>query len=123
MLRYFLFMLLFSCSLATSTNEYYHSFAEFSKFPTNISYGRATNQISDLGHEKPNCTPSTIHDFPPDMFTQQQRQQGGVVVHFILSIYTMLMIGIVVDVYFVPSLEIIGKGIEYTLMNIYTQVL
>lgn len=35
---------------------------------------------------------------------------GGVVVHFILCIYTMLMIGVVIDEYFVPSLEIIAEG-------------
>lgn len=35
---------------------------------------------------------------------------GGVVVHFILCIYAMLMIGNVVDEYFVPSLEIIAEG-------------
>ncbi|EFX87145.1 hypothetical protein DAPPUDRAFT_207878 [Daphnia pulex] len=43
------------------------------------------------------------------MFTQEQRQKGGVVVHFILCIYTMLMIGVVIDEYFVPSLEIIAE--------------
>ena len=34
---------------------------------------------------------------------------GGVTVHFILCIYVMLMIGIVVDEYFVPSLEVIAQ--------------
>lgn len=75
-----------------------------------------------------NCTKPTIQDFPPDMFTQEQRQKGdlyfkifkglifidfylgGVVIHFILCIYTMLMIGVVIDEYFVPSLEIIAEG-------------
>lgn len=38
---------------------------------------------------------------------------GGVVVHFILCIYTMLMIGVVIDEYFVPSLEIIAEGIQF----------
>ncbi|XP_032782284.2 sodium/potassium/calcium exchanger 3 [Daphnia magna] len=56
-----------------------------------------------------NCTEPTIQDFPPDMFTQEQRQKGGVVIHFILCIYTMLMIGVVIDEYFVPSLEIIAE--------------
>lgn len=56
-----------------------------------------------------NCTEPTIQDFPPDMFTQEQRQKGGVVIHFMLCIYTMLMIGVVIDEYFVPSLEIIAE--------------
>lgn len=37
---------------------------------------------------------------------------GGVVVHFIICIYAMMMIGIVVDEYFVPSLEIIAEGVS-----------
>lgn len=32
-------------------------------------------------------------------------------IHFMLCIYTMLMIGVVIDEYFVPSLEIIAEGI------------
>lgn len=63
---------------------------------------------SELGHLSRNCTPPTIQDFPNDFFTQEQRLQGGLTVHFILCIYVMLMIGIVVDEYFVPSLEVIA---------------
>lgn len=33
-------------------------------------------------------------------------------VHFIICIYAMMMIGIVVDEYFVPSLEIIAEGVS-----------
>lgn len=40
-------------------------------------------------------------------------ESGGVVVHFILCIYAMLMIGNVVDEYFVPSLEIIAEGKQH----------
>lgn len=101
----------------------------------------ASNRIpSTLGENgfSVNCTEPTIQDFPNDMFTQEQRRKGesvlgnyyasytanyhlfnqnifipsgGVVVHFILCIYTMLMIGVVIDEYFVPSLEIIAEGI------------
>lgn len=122
---------------------------EQTKLPTNISNrnesigDQSQNNLPDDQGFSVNCTEPTIQDFPPDMFTQEQRQKGyhcfcprggktarsrdvyfnrisfymipsgGVVVHFILCIYTMLMIGVVIDEYFVPSLEIIAEGIKF----------
>ena len=42
---------------------------------------------------------------------------GWVVVHLLLTIYTMVMICIVVDEYFVPSLEIIANSEENSTLN------
>jgi len=63
-------------------------------------------------HKKDNCTPLTIDDFPSDSFTRQQRQEGWVIIHLLLTLYTMMMICIVVDEYFVPSLEIIADRLN-----------
>ena len=66
------------------------------------------NYFGAMRFEKINCTPPTIDDFPPDMFDQDERRQGAVVVHFVLTVYAMLMIGVVIDEYFVPCLEILA---------------
>lgn len=42
--------------------------------------------------------------------TQEQRQQGGVVLHFIIVIYLCGILGYICDDYFVPSLEIIADS-------------
>jgi hypothetical protein len=118
-----------------SDNEQINS-SKTNVFNRNESVGDKNLHDDDNGFSV-NCTEPTIQDFPPDMFTQEQRQKGyfnlpsrngkcclfnrisffyyfiplgGVVVHFILCIYTMLMIGVVIDEYFVPSLEIIAEG-------------
>ncbi|XP_070577286.1 sodium/potassium/calcium exchanger 3-like [Ptychodera flava] len=51
------------------------------------------------------CIPPTIHEFPPDYFTNEQRLQGALVLHFICVIYMFIALAIVCDDYFVPSLE------------------
>ncbi|CAL8113417.1 unnamed protein product [Orchesella dallaii] len=52
-----------------------------------------------------NCTPPGIDDFPADMFTQPQRQNGYVIIHFLVSLYIFIALAIVCDDYFVPSME------------------
>lgn len=52
-----------------------------------------------------NCTPPAIDDFPRDFFTQQQRRDGGVIVHVILSLYLFVALAVVCDKYFVPAVE------------------
>jgi len=54
-----------------------------------------------------NCTPAAIDEFPEDFFNQDQRARGGVVIHFLISIYLFYVLAIVCDDFFVPSLECI----------------
>ncbi|XP_039278889.1 sodium/potassium/calcium exchanger 4 [Nilaparvata lugens] len=59
-----------------------------------------------------NCTPPAIDDFPRDIFTEQQRREGAVAVHFIFSLYLFLALAIVCDKYFVPAVEKICKALN-----------
>lgn len=61
-----------------------------------------------------NCTPPAIEDFPPDMFTPQQRQAGAVIVHITISLYLFLALAVVCDKYFVPAVEKISQGISFS---------
>ncbi|XP_078590090.1 sodium/potassium/calcium exchanger 4-like [Branchiostoma floridae x Branchiostoma japonicum] len=57
------------------------------------------------------CTPLTIHEFPPDLFSQTQRRHGAIVVHTLVVIYMFAALAIVCDDYFVPSLEKISENL------------
>ncbi|XP_021705970.1 sodium/potassium/calcium exchanger 5 isoform X1 [Aedes aegypti] len=52
-----------------------------------------------------NCTPPAIEDFPPDLFTVQQRQNGAIVLHALASLYLFVALAVVCDKYFVPAVE------------------
>lgn len=55
----------------------------------------------------PACVSPAINEFPDDFMSQEQRAQGGVVVHIIIVSYLCIFLGQVCDKYFVPSLELI----------------
>ena len=59
-----------------------------------------------------NCTPRSIDQFPPDFMTPEQRENGGVTFHILLSVYIFCALAIVCDDYFVSSLESICDGKE-----------
>ncbi|KPP67181.1 sodium/potassium/calcium exchanger 4-like, partial [Scleropages formosus] len=46
-----------------------------------------------------------IYEFPDDMFTNSERQQGAVLLHIIAALYMFLALAIVCDDFFVTSLE------------------
>uniref|UniRef100_A0A493T9L2 Solute carrier family 24 member 4 n=1 Tax=Anas platyrhynchos platyrhynchos TaxID=8840 RepID=A0A493T9L2_ANAPP len=46
-----------------------------------------------------------INEFPEDVFTNKERQQGGVLLHIIAALYMFYALAIVCDDFFVPSLE------------------
>ena len=56
------------------------------------------------------CIPPAIEDFPRDFLTPVQRSHGGLIIHIIICAYTLLMIAIACDDYFVESLEGISSG-------------
>lgn len=74
-----------------------------------ILEGRKLLQASGLlepqGNESYNCTPPAINEFPPDGLTRQQRQAGFIIIHFVIAIYLFLLLAIVCDDFFVPSIK------------------
>uniref|UniRef100_A0A8C9QZ53 Solute carrier family 24 member 4 n=1 Tax=Scleropages formosus TaxID=113540 RepID=A0A8C9QZ53_SCLFO len=61
--------------------------------------------MGDNGTEEKNCTKPAIYEFPDDMFTNSERQQGAVLLHIIAALYMFLALAIVCDDFFVTSLE------------------
>lgn len=58
------------------------------------------------------CVPPSIDEFPRDPFTQEQRLQGWVAMHFLVLAYLCCMLAIVCDEYFVPCLERLSDALK-----------
>nr|XP_015005055.2 sodium/potassium/calcium exchanger 3 [Macaca mulatta] len=63
-----------------------------------------TSEDAGLRNSK-NCTEPALHEFPNDIFTNEDRRQGAVVLHVLCAIYMFYALAIVCDDFFVPSLE------------------
>ncbi|XP_009704803.1 PREDICTED: sodium/potassium/calcium exchanger 3-like, partial [Cariama cristata] len=46
-----------------------------------------------------------LHEFPNDIFTNEDRRHGAVVLHVLCAVYMFYALAIVCDDFFVPSLE------------------
>lgn len=88
------------CVLLTSRNSLTASAKRESELATH-------QQSRNLLFELVNCTPPAVNDFPADLFSQQERQQGAIVLHCLAAIYAFLGLALACDEYFVPSLQIL----------------
>uniref|UniRef100_A0ABM5GA32 Sodium/potassium/calcium exchanger 3 n=1 Tax=Pogona vitticeps TaxID=103695 RepID=A0ABM5GA32_9SAUR len=52
-----------------------------------------------------NCTEPALHEFPSDIFTNEDRRHGAVLLHAFCAVYMFYALAIVCDDFFVPSLE------------------
>ncbi|XP_055601043.1 sodium/potassium/calcium exchanger 3-like [Uranotaenia lowii] len=57
---------------------------------------------------------SAIDDLPDDLFTQEQRLQGAIVLHFIAAIYFFTFLAYTVGEYFLPSVECVCEDLKLT---------
>ena len=57
-------------------------------------------------------TPSSIGDYPKDLFTLKQKEQGWIVLHVIAVLYMFLALAIVCDEFFVPALHVISSKLK-----------
>lgn len=58
------------------------------------------------------CRNRTVDEFPSDFMTMEQRKNGGIIVHILLTMYLFCAIAIVCDEYFVQSLNRISKDLQ-----------
>ncbi|KAM8973566.1 sodium/potassium/calcium exchanger 5 [Pelodytes ibericus] len=55
------------------------------------------------------CIFSPSSEFPEGFFTDEERKDGGIIIHFIIILYMFLAVAIVCEDYFIPSLEVISE--------------
>ncbi|XP_051508262.1 sodium/potassium/calcium exchanger 3-like isoform X1 [Myxocyprinus asiaticus] len=68
-------------------------------------YSNYTDDVLVGPNVKKNCTPPGIHEFPDDIFTNQERMEGAVALHVLCAMYMFYALALVCDDFFVPSLE------------------
>lgn len=59
-----------------------------------------------------NCSQPAIHEFPEDLFTNEERRNGAVLLHIVATLYMFLALAITCDEYFVTSLEKICEKLD-----------
>ncbi|KAM9562093.1 ras and Rab interactor 2 isoform 2-T2 [Guaruba guarouba] len=69
--------------------------------------GENTTDVPEEGGQPyvRNCTEPALHEFPNDIFTNEDRRHGAVVLHVLCAVYMFYALAIVCDDFFVPSLE------------------
>ncbi|ODM95875.1 Sodium/potassium/calcium exchanger 5 [Orchesella cincta] len=70
-------------------------------------HGNKTIELRLYENFTTNCTPPPIDSFPQDLFTQEERRHGFVLVHIAVSIYVFYCLAIICDEYLVPSIDCI----------------
>ncbi|KAM9779283.1 sodium/potassium/calcium exchanger 4 isoform X2 [Syngnathus typhle] len=74
--------------------------------PVSERWGRRLMASSSQNETEPmNCSAPAIHEFPEDLFTNDERKSGAVLLHITAAIYMFLALAITCDEYFVTSLE------------------
>ena len=62
---------------------------------------------SNMSNDSRGDDPGLRRQFPPDIFTLEQKRMGAIILHIIGIIYMFAALALVCDEFFVPSLEII----------------
>ncbi|KAG8506175.1 Sodium/potassium/calcium exchanger 1 [Galemys pyrenaicus] len=86
--------------------------------PTAPSPSWTTAMIPEVLSPSPSVLPSRWPDFhpqgeyPPDLFSVEERQQGWLVLHIFGMMYVFVALAIVCDEYFVPALGVITEKLQ-----------
>ncbi|XP_059352788.1 sodium/potassium/calcium exchanger Nckx30C-like isoform X2 [Daphnia carinata] len=71
---------------------------------SNISANQST-EAKKAGNHSDEVKPQPL--FPTDLFTQEERQRGAVILHVMGVVYMFVALAVVCDEFFVPSLDVI----------------
>eukprot|EP00063_Salmo_salar_P025617 XP_014000452.1 PREDICTED: sodium/potassium/calcium exchanger 4-like isoform X2 [Salmo salar] len=74
--------------------------------------GHEPDNDNETETESKNCTEPAIKEFPEDMFSNNERKSGAVLLHIVAALYMFLALAIICDDYFVPSLEKICEKLD-----------
>lgn len=67
-------------------------------------------KLEDVKQFVKNCTRLPINAFPEDLFTEDERRSGWIMIHIFLVLYVFLGFAIVCGDYFVPAVELMSAG-------------
>ncbi|KAM4522272.1 sodium/potassium/calcium exchanger 4 isoform 2-T2 [Odontesthes bonariensis] len=75
-------------------------------------WGRRLMASLENETEAQNCSEPAIHEFPNDLFTNDERKGGAIMLHIVAALYMFLALAITCDEYFVTSLEKICEKLD-----------
>lgn len=73
---------------------------------------RLMASVPDNETEQKNCSAPAIHEFPDDLFSNNERKSGAILLHITAALYMFLALAITCDEYFVTSLEKICEKLD-----------
>ncbi|KAM6426273.1 sodium/potassium/calcium exchanger 5 isoform 2-T2 [Liasis olivaceus] len=73
--------------------------------------GVSAQHLREDPENETRCILSPSSEFPEGFFTPQEREEGGIVIYFIIIFYMFLAVSIVCDDYFLPALEMISHSL------------
>ncbi|KAM9840639.1 sodium/potassium/calcium exchanger 4 [Aulostomus maculatus] len=73
---------------------------------------RLMASATDNQTEPKNCSEPAIHEFPDDLFSNNERKSGAILLHIVAALYMFLALAITCDEYFVTSLEKICEKLD-----------
>lgn len=73
---------------------------------------RLMASVPDNDTEPKNCSAPAIHEFPDDLFTNNERKSGAILLHITAALYMFLALAITCDEYFVTALEKICEKLD-----------
>ena len=82
-------------------------------YPPNTSDTATGNESQNASGSPSICiVTSSLDDLPPDLFTEEQRLQGAIVLHFLAAIYFFMLLAYVCSEYFLPSVECLCEDLK-----------
>ncbi|XP_072218729.1 sodium/potassium/calcium exchanger 4 isoform X1 [Leuresthes tenuis] len=75
-------------------------------------WGRRLMASLENETEPKNCSEPAVHEFPDDLFTNDERKGGAIMLHIVAALYMFLALAITCDEYFVTSLEKICEKLD-----------
>ncbi|XP_068432833.1 sodium/potassium/calcium exchanger 4 isoform X2 [Clinocottus analis] len=75
-------------------------------------WGRRLLASVPVNETEKNCSAPAIHEFPNDVFTNDERKSGAILFHIAAALYMFLALAITCDEYFVTSLEKICEKLD-----------
>ncbi|XP_071323985.1 sodium/potassium/calcium exchanger 4 isoform X3 [Trachinotus anak] len=75
-------------------------------------WGRRLMASAPDNETEKNCSEPAIHEFPDDLFTNNERKSGAIMLHIVAALYMFLALAITCDEYFVTALEKICEKLD-----------
>ncbi|XP_015423990.1 PREDICTED: sodium/potassium/calcium exchanger 1 isoform X3 [Myotis davidii] len=102
---------------ANPTTQVRHCVEPAPAMPTTPSPSLTTAPLPEAPSPSPSALPPSWPDhpkaeYPPDLFSVEERRQGWVVLHIVGMMYVFVALAIVCDEYFVPALGVITDKLQ-----------